>query len=108
MVSLGTFLVSYEGNTLKYFEKDDFSVISITKKEKDKLVKLFPPNKPPYYRFPRTMKQDSKRHHYFCTEAEELVRVIADSNAQAAELTKKFDQMRALREARMRATEGGN
>ncbi len=24
VVSLGTFLVSYEGSTLKYFEKDDF------------------------------------------------------------------------------------
>ncbi len=83
-------------------------MIPITKKEKDRLVKLFPPNKPPYYRFPRTMKQDSKRHHYFCTESEELMRAIADSNSQAAKLVKEFDRMRALREARLRAAEGGH
>lgn len=82
-------------------------MIPITKKEKDKLVGLFPPNKPPYYRFPRTMKQDSKRHHYFCTEAEDLMRAIADSNSKAAELVKEFNQMRTLREARLRAVEGG-
>ena len=82
-------------------------MIPITKKEKDKLVKLFPPNKPPHYRFPRTMKQDSKRHHYFCTEAEELMRPIADSNSRAAELVKEFDRRRALREARLRAAGGG-
>ncbi len=82
-------------------------MIPITKKEKDGLARLFPPNKPPYYRFPRTMKQDSKRHHYFCTETEELMRAIADSNSQAAELVKEFDRMRALREARLRAGEGG-
>ena len=29
------------------------------------LVKMFPE-----CRFPRTMRQDSKRHHYFCTESE--------------------------------------
>lgn len=54
-------------------------MISITKQEKDLLVKLFP-----HYKFPRTMKQDSKRHHYFCTESEELMRPIANSNAAAA------------------------
>lgn len=81
-------------------------MISITKAEKDKLVKLFPPNRPPYYRFPRTMKQDSKRHHYFCTESEELMRAIADSNAQAAELVKEYDRRNELRRARQRMCGG--
>lgn len=75
-------------------------MIPITKEEKDLLVKVFPSNKPPYYRFPRTMKQDSKRHHYFCTESEELMRVIADSNQRAAEIVQEFEHQRELREAR--------
>lgn len=81
-------------------------MISITKAEKDRLVKAFPPNKPPYYRFPRTMKQDSKRHHYFCTESEELMRAIADSNAQAAELVKEYDRRNELWRARQRLSGG--
>lgn len=81
-------------------------MIPITKAEKDKLVKAFPPNKPPYYRFPRTMKQDSKRHHYFCTESEELMRAIADSNAQAAMLVKEYDRRNELRQARQKLSGG--
>lgn len=72
-------------------------MIPITKEEKNLLAKLFP-----RYRFPRTMKQDSKRHHYSCPEVEELMRPIADSNPYAAELVKEFDRIRTLRE-----TEGG-
>jgi len=78
-----------------------FFVISITKQEKDLLVKLLP-----HYKFPRTMKQDSKRHHYFCTESEELMRPIADSNSAAAERVKEFDRQRALREARRKSQSG--
>lgn len=76
-------------------------MISITKEEKERLVKLFPNRK-----FPRTMKQDSKRHHYFCTESEELMRAIADSNEAAAERVKEFDRQRALREARRKSQSG--
>ncbi len=83
-------------------------MISITKAEKDKLVKAFPPNKPPYYKFPRTMKQDSKRHHYFCTESEELMRMIADSNAYAAELVKEYDRRNELRRMRRKMCNGGS
>ena len=68
-------------------------MIPITKEEKDLLVKLFPRQK-----FPRTMKQDSKRHHYFCTESEELMQVIAHSNSQAAQFVKEADQRKKLRE----------
>ena len=70
-------------------------MIPITKEEKDLLVKLFPRQK-----FPRTMKQDSKRHHYFCTESEELMRAIAHSNSQAARFVKEADRRKELREAR--------
>ena len=76
-------------------------MISITKQEKDLLVKLFP-----HYKFPRTMKQDSKRHHYFRTESEELMRPIADSNSAAAERVKEFDRQRALRDARRKSQSG--
>jgi len=49
-------------------------VISINKEEKDALVKAFPPNRyPHYYCYPRTMKQDSKRGHYFCVESPEIL-----------------------------------
>lgn len=72
-------------------------MIPITKAEKDFLVKAFPPNKPPYYNFPRTMRQDSKRHHYYCTENEAMMRAIASSNAFAAELVKEFDRQKELR-----------
>lgn len=76
-------------------------MISITKQEKDLLVKLFP-----HYKFPRTIKQDSKRHHYFCTESEELMRPIANSNAAAAKRVKEFDRQNALREARRKSQSG--
>lgn len=49
-------------------------MIPINKEEKDLLVKAFPPYKyPHYYCYPRTMKHDSKRGHYFCVEAPELL-----------------------------------
>lgn len=81
-------------------------MIPITKEEKELLVKAFPPDKPPYYRFPRTMKQDSKRHHYFCTESEDLMRAIAGSNSRAAELVKEFDRRNALRERQKKLWDG--
>lgn len=49
-------------------------MVPINKTEKDLLVKAFPPHKyPHYYCYPRTMKQDSKRGHYFCVESPELL-----------------------------------
>lgn len=72
-------------------------MISITKDEKMLLEKLYP-----QYKYPRTMKQRTKRHHYFCTESEELMRTIADTNSAAAELVREFDRRRAMRERRRR------
>lgn len=77
-------------------------MIQITKEEKMFLAKMFPGEK-----FPRTMAGDSKRHHYFCTESEELMRAIADSNSRAAELVKEFDRQRQLRETHKKMWGGG-
>lgn len=67
-------------------------MIPISKKEKMFLAEQFPE-----YIFPRTMRHDSHRHHYFCVESEELVRAISDSNDYAAELVKQYDQSIAYR-----------
>ncbi len=49
-------------------------MVPINKTEKDLLVKAFPPHKyPHYYCYPRPMKPDSKRGHYFCVESPELL-----------------------------------
>lgn len=77
-------------------------MISITKAEKQRLEKDYP-----QYKYPRTVKQRTKRHHYFCTEAEELMRAIADTNEAAAELVREFDRQRELRERRKRHRNGG-
>ncbi len=54
-------------------------MVRINKKEKSLLAKAFPAQKyPHYYCYPRTMKQDSKREHYFCVEAPELLAMLHD------------------------------
>ena len=61
-------------------------MIAITKEEKELLKEKFP-----YEKFPRTMKQKSKRHKYFCVEREEMMRAIADTNAAAAEYIRQLE-----------------
>lgn len=78
-------------------------MIQITKAEKILLAKLFPDCK-----FPRTMKQDSKRHHYFCTETIDLMRPIADTNIRAAEFVQEYDRRKALKNQRKRFEQKGN
>lgn len=46
-------------------------IITISKEEKDKIVKRFP--KAPIV---RTMKQDSKRHHYWMAEEPKLMKYL--------------------------------
>lgn len=60
-------------------------MIPITKEEKQYLASLFPDCK-----FPRTMKGDSKRHHYFCVETVKLMRPIAKTNPHAAAFMKEY------------------
>ena len=63
-------------------------VVPINKTEKDLLVKAFPPHKyPHYYCYPRTMKQDSKRGHYFCVESPELLAKLNKFDIQGLVMT---------------------
>ena len=73
-------------------------MIPITRKEKELLAELFPKQN-----FPRTMKQDSKRHHYFCVETEKLMRPIASTNILAHEFIVEYDRRAALRDKRRKA-----
>lgn len=58
-----------------------YQMIPITKEERELLGRMFPHEK-----FPRTMVHDSHRHHYYCTEREDMLRAIAGSNDKAAEI----------------------
>ncbi len=73
-------------------------MIPVTKDEARILRKLYPD-----YPVTRTMVQDSKRHHYFAAEKEELMRAIADTNHKAAEIILQIDRERMLRHQRMTA-----
>ena len=56
-------------------------MIEITKDEKDKIRKQYP-----QVFINRTMKQDSKRHHYAIEESDKYLELIADTNECAAEI----------------------
>ena len=63
-------------------------MVPINKTEKDLLVKAFPPHKyPHYYCYPRTMKQDSKRGHYFCVQSPELLAKLNKFDIQGLVMT---------------------
>ena len=64
-------------------------MISVTKDEACLLRQLFPE-----YKIARTMVQDSKRHHYYATEKEDLMRAIADTNQKAADIVAQIDYVR--------------
>lgn len=71
-------------------------MIPVTKDEARILRELYPE-----YKITRTMVQDSKRHHYYATEKEELMRAIASTNQQAADLVARFDREKELRRQRL-------
>ena len=50
-------------------------MIPVTKEEAKLLRELYPE-----YKVTRTMVQDSKRHHYYATEHEGMMRAIASTN----------------------------
>lgn len=70
-------------------------MISVTKDEKELITRLFP-----QYRVARTMRQDSKRHHYYAVEVESVMRAIAGSNSQAAAIIADIDKRKALEKSR--------
>ena len=47
------------------------------------------------------MVQDSKRHHYYATEHEGMMRAIAGTNYAAAEIVARIDKERAIRRKRL-------
>ena len=59
-------------------------MIDITKEEKDKIRKYYP-----QVFISRTMKQDSKRHHYSIEESDKYLELIADTNDKAKEILMK-------------------
>ena len=54
----------------------------------------------PAISIPRTCKQKSKRHHYFLVEDENLLRLVASTNSQAAKLVAEIDARRKLYKGR--------
>ena len=70
-------------------------MIPVTKEEAKLLWELYPE-----YKVTRTMVQDSKRHHYYATEHEGMMRAIADTNYAAANIVAQIDKERALRKKR--------
>lgn len=75
-------------------------MIRVTKDEAHLLRKLFPA-----YKVTRTMVQDSKRHHYYATEHEELMRAISGTNPEAAEIVARIDRARQLNHQRQKVQE---
>ena len=53
-------------------------MVSITKAEKDALQKAFP-----RAHIVRTMKQKSKRHHYYCEETTRVMRFLSELRKSA-------------------------
>lgn len=53
-------------------------MVSITKAEKDVLQKAFP-----RAHIVRTMKQKSKRHHYYCEETNGVMRLLSELRRSA-------------------------
>lgn len=48
-------------------------MVKISKAEKDAILKRYP-----NAHIRRTMKQDSKRHHYYCEESVKILRCLED------------------------------
>lgn len=77
-------------------------MIQITKDEACLLRQLYPE-----YKITRTMVQDSKRHHYYATEAEVVMRAIASTNQEAADKVEQIDRARRLNRQRWQNREVG-
>lgn len=64
-------------------------MILITKPESQKIRAVYPDAG-----IARTCVQKTKRHHYYLTEYEPYLRLIADTNEAAAELCRQIDKNR--------------
>ena len=69
---------------LKFEVKDDIHMIAISRSEKDAILSKYPNT-----HIVRTMRQDSKRKHYFCTESPKVMKLLnAMRNAGVIEVRK--------------------
>ena len=71
-------------------------MIRVTKEEARKLRELYPD-----YKVVRTMIQRSRRHIYYATERDDMMRSIAKTNDSAAALVVQNDRDRELRRKRL-------
>lgn len=67
-------------------------LIRISKEESERIRAQYPRAE-----IARTCIQKSKRHHYYLPEAEKYLRIIADSNAAAADICNQIDKDRRRR-----------
>lgn len=67
-------------------------MIKITKSESETIRQVFPRAE-----IIRTCIQKSKRHHYYLPEAEKYLRLIVDTNAEAARICAIIDKEQELR-----------
>lgn len=68
-------------------------MIAISKDESLKLREQYPD-----IYIVRTAKQKSKRHRYLCPPEEHYMRLIADTNIEAADIIKEIDIRKAIRQ----------
>lgn len=71
-------------------------MIRVTKEEARKLRELYPD-----YKVVRTMIQRSRRHIYYATERDDMMRSIAKTNDAAAAIVVQNDRDRELRRKRL-------
>ena len=71
-------------------------MIRVTKEEARKLRELYPD-----YKVVRTMIQRSRRHIYYATERDDMMRSIAKTNDAAAAIVVQNDHDRELRRKRL-------
>lgn len=76
-VRVGKWKRQLTGNILKFEAKDDSSVIAITLSEKEAIREKFP-----RVHIVRTMKSDSKRHHYYMVEDGAPMRLLRSLRGQ--------------------------
>ena len=76
-------------------------MIPVTKEEARVLRELYPE-----YKVARTMVQRSKRHRYYATEKEGMMRAIMDTNQRAAEIVSRIDRQREIRQKRQQQYRG--
>lgn len=79
-------------NSPNLLKRNEICLIKITKSESEAVRKVFPRAE-----IVRTCIQKSKRHRYYLPEAEKYLRLIVESNAEAAAICATIDKERERR-----------